>query len=700
MKRMPAAIIAGAAFALASCNSASGPTPSNQSLIPAEGSSSGGALQPTFSSVVTAATPPPPLTGGTLLVMKDGKHAVAADPDRDLVYVVDLVGASVLHTISLKAGDEPGRVVEDGAGHVHVALRGGGALLTIDPLAGTVLAQRAVCPAPRGVAWDPSTNLVWVACATGEIVSLAASGGTLVNELTVERDLRDIVVTNGSLSVSSFRAAQVLRIGSDGSVARRDQLPSPNDAFLPRVAWRAIPGPSGAIIAVHQASTTQSLSTVVQGGYGGGCSGGLGSVDLGNGPIGGGGSSSGPIPLPAIDVDDAGAQDGGAAALPGIEAGSLPGMDSGTTPSGSQPTPPHGCYTPGQTLSGGALSLTVIGGVTSPSSSPSPLSCPGPEAGAVIGVLTVVASDGSITVNTQFLGVLPVDVAVSNDGSIIAAVAPGNAFTLSLSTIFEFTGCDASQGAVTAPTLSTQATAVAFDPSNNLVVQTREPASLMVFTSAGTVSATITLSNVSRADTGFDIVHTQAGGMIACGSCHPEGGDDGHVWLLNGDERRTPSLRGTIAGTAPYHWPGDEANLTVLVNDVYTQRMSGAQLNTEQMTAITGWVQSIPAPSVPSWIDLGAAARGKVLYDSPSVGCATCHSGPKFTNNQTVDVGTGGAFQVPPLVGVGWRAPFMHDGCAATLADRFGSCATPAHGSTSSLTPENISELIAYLETL
>src|SRR5215510_5771579 len=34
-------------------------------------------------SAVLAATPPPPISGGTLLVMRDGVHAVAADPDRD-----------------------------------------------------------------------------------------------------------------------------------------------------------------------------------------------------------------------------------------------------------------------------------------------------------------------------------------------------------------------------------------------------------------------------------------------------------------------------------------------------------------------------------------------------------------------------------------------------------------------------------------
>lgn len=65
-----------------------------------------------------------------------------------------------------------------------------------------------------------------------------------------------------------------------------------------------------------------------------------------------------------------------------------------------------------------------------------------------------------------------------------------------------------------------------------------------------------------------------------------------------------------------------------------------------------------------------------------------------------VDVGTGGAFQVPPLVGVSWRAPFLHDGCAATLADRFGSCATSAHGKTQALGTGDVADLVAYLESL
>jgi len=324
----------------------------------------------------------------------------------------------------------------------------------------------------------------------------------------------------------------------------------------------------------------------------------------------------------------------------------------------------------------------------------------GPESGAVIGVLTVVTADGTVTVNTQFAGVLPVDVAVSPDGTQVAAVAPGNAFTSSLSTLFQFTSCGQSVQLSSSLGANAQPIAVAFDPANDFVVQTRQPAQLVILSGSGGSIGTIPLSTASRADTGHDIFHTQAGGMIACASCHPEGRDDGHVWLLDNDRRRTPSLRGTIAGTAPYHWPGDEPDLVVLVNDVYTVRMSGVTLASDQMTALNGWVQSIPAPPAPTWVNAGAVQRGKALFDSASVGCVTCHSGPKFTNNQTMDVGTGGAFQVPPLVGVGWRTPLMHDGCAATIGDRFGACATPQHGSTRSLTAGNVSDLTAYLETL
>src|SRR5205814_5109604 len=113
------------------------------------------------------------------------------------------------------------------------------------------------------------------------------------------------------------------------------------------------------------------------------------------------------------------------------------------------------------------------------------------------------------------------------------------------------------------------------------------------------------------------------------------------------------------------------------------------------------WLDAQPRARKPDAPDSAAVAHGQALFQDPARGCAICHAGPRLTNNQTVDVGTGGPFQVPSLVGVGSRAPYLHNGCAATLADRFGSCGGgDRHGITSTLSASDVSDLVAYLKTL
>ncbi|HEY6878319.1 MAG TPA: cytochrome-c peroxidase, partial [Polyangiales bacterium] len=75
---------------------------------------------------------------------------------------------------------------------------------------------------------------------------------------------------------------------------------------------------------------------------------------------------------------------------------------------------------------------------------------------------------------------------------------------------------------------------------------------------------------------------------------------------------------------------------------------------------------------------------------------------PHFTNNKSFNVGTGGMFQVPTLNGLALHPPFMHDGCAATLRERFDPACGGAdrHGHTSHLTEEELADLVSYLETL
>src|SRR5262249_5779302 len=130
-------------------------------------------------------------------------------------------------------------------------------------------------------------------------------------------------------------------------------------------------------------------------------------------------------------------------------------------------------------------------------------------------------------------------------------------------------------------------------------------------------------------------------------------------------------------------------------------RMGGQKQGARRVAAFSTWMETIPPVPAPIALDPSAAQRGSALFYDPAVGCAGCHSGPKLTNNLTINVGTGSAFQVPSLSGVWARAPYLHDGCATTLYDRFGACGGgDKHGHTSHLSASDIDDLVAYLETL
>jgi hypothetical protein len=124
--------------------------------------------------------------------------------------------------------------------------------------------------------------------------------------------------------------------------------------------------------------------------------------------------------------------------------------------------------------------------------------------------------------------------------------------------------------------------------------------------------------------------------------------------------------------------------------------MGGPELNVEQKSLLERWVTSIPAwPREPATDP--RVAEGEALFNDPITGCTSCHS----LALGSADVGTGGVFQIPSLVGVSKRLPLLHDGCAATLHDRFDpACGGDQHGVISHLAPEQLGALILYLGTL
>jgi len=629
---------------------------------------------------------PPAISGGTLLVLADGKTAVAADPDRDAVYLVDLPSRTVTGTVTLQAGDEPGRLVQDAAGRVDVALRHGGALVTLDPPTGKILARRTVCPAPRGVAYDPATDEVHVACQDGELVSLPAAAGDPVRRLQLDDDLRDVVVEGNNLLVTRFRSAELLTVAPDGTVTSRVQPPSfssrevhNGNTFTPSVAWRALPAPGGGAMVLHQRGMIDQVVTTA-GGYGGpgpcdtivhSC---ISRIDSA------GGISSGPaLPTLVLAVDMALSPDGqkvavvsagnatnvdafANASIPALTRVFVTDVDSATdTRVGCEPDGMHGpCLPPdfNQTVL-----LGNVDGPTTTASTAVPMTGAGGGAGGAPGRGGAVGTGGAIG-----MGGTP------GTGGTICSSAPAGV-----------------------PPNVGQPIAVAFAGDGGLVVQSREPAMLALGD-----GSTITLSTVSRNDTGHALFHANSGGFLACASCHAEGNEDGRVWNFSCQgPRRTQSVQTGLAGTEPFHWDGDETDFSHLMTDVFQGRMSGPPLSSDQGAAMLSWLDKQPRAPKPAPADASAVARGRTLFQDPTHGCATCHAGAHLTNNQTVDVGTGRPLQVPSLVGVGSRAPYMHDGCAATLADRFGTCGGgDQHGVTSNLSASDVSDLVAYLRTL
>jgi mono/diheme cytochrome c family protein len=249
-----------------------------------------------------------------------------------------------------------------------------------------------------------------------------------------------------------------------------------------------------------------------------------------------------------------------------------------------------------------------------------------------------------------------------------------------------------------------QPIAVAASAKHGFVAQLREPARL-VFVGTNT---SIDLGGDTRKDTAHDMFHTPPSGFgsIACASCHPEGSEDGRVWVFDavGPRRtQTVAMGGVLSQTAPFHWSGDLHNLSALMSEVFSGRMGGGPVGERRARLMLKWLDTLPAPQASVPADMGAVDRGKALFHDEKVACSKCHGGGTLTNNRSENVGTGAQFQVPSLIGIASRAPFMHDGCAATLRERFDkpSCGGgDMHGVTSQLTEAQIDDLIAYLETL
>ena len=137
-------------------------------------------------------------------------------------------------------------------------------------------------------------------------------------------------------------------------------------------------------------------------------------------------------------------------------------------------------------------------------------------------------------------------------------------------------------------------------------------------------------------------------------------------------------------------------------------------LVSDKLPALQAYQLSLVAPAAPAGsFDADAAARGKAVFDGKGE-CATCHTGPHFSDANTrlhppgdsvVEPETPsyssrsatGMYRTTPLKGLWQHAPYFHDGSAATLED-VGSRYNAARAL--GLTPSEIADLAQYLKSL
>jgi YVTN family beta-propeller protein len=228
---------------------------------------------------------------------------------------------------------------------------------------------------------------------------------------------------------------------------------------------------------------------------------------------------------------------------------------------------------------------------------------------------------------------------------------------------------------------------------------------------------------------------------VACSSCHPDGHHDARVWHNPEGLRKTTALFG-VAHTHPLHWSADRDEVQDFEYTIRSPLMAGGGFlkgaikpkrayekvelqektsgRSKDLDALAIYTNSFDfrlSPHIPGPGKLAQAAqRGKALFFSDKVGCASCHSGPYYTDSSLQkpynlhDVGTGTEdpsekmgplYDTPTLLGIYRTAPYLHHGKARTLLDVLTTCNKgDRHGRTSHLKPAELEDLVEFLKSL
>jgi DNA-binding beta-propeller fold protein YncE len=229
-------------------------------------------------------------------------------------------------------------------------------------------------------------------------------------------------------------------------------------------------------------------------------------------------------------------------------------------------------------------------------------------------------------------------------------------------------------------------------------------------------------------------------GYMSCGACHFEGIDDGRVFDFS---TRGEGLRNTVSllgrkgmKQGPLNWTGNLDEIQDFEHQIReffdgtgflpTETLNSGTRNqplgdpkaglSPELDALAAYVDSLdhvnPSPYRNDDCTLTSQAlAGKAHFEK--LGCDFCHGGSEFTDSMRGtlhDVGTiteaSGTrageplfgFDSPTLLGVWETPPYLHDGSAPTVRDVLTTKNPDGlHGYVSSLSAEQIDELVAYV---
>ncbi|HEV2173223.1 MAG TPA: beta-propeller fold lactonase family protein, partial [Nitrospira sp.] len=178
-------------------------------------------------------------------------------------------------------------------------------------------------------------------------------------------------------------------------------------------------------------------------------------------------------------------------------------------------------------------------------------------------------------------------------------------------------------------------------------------------------------------------------GQFGCSNCHIDATIDGLQWDLEPDgfgkdivDNR--SLE-NLAGTEPFKWNGGNPDMPTECGPRTEKFFFRSQsFNQQQLTDLVTFVYSLPYRPNRYRLANGdltpAQERGKAIFErtvskdgtpiAQANQCGYCHSGPKYTNQKQMDVGTfrptdrSPLVDVPQLPNIAYSAPYLHDGSA------------------------------------